>query len=57
VLGVLLTVTRQGWLSLLVAASMVPSPKLLALLCIVLLPVWLIVTDRPEMRIETSSSD
>ncbi|MGW0597377.1 ion channel protein [Streptomyces sp. NPDC002776] len=51
VLGVLLAVTRQGWVSLFVAAVLVASPAVLALLCIASLPAWLLVTGRPQMQL------
>ncbi|MGX1476483.1 UNVERIFIED_CONTAM: H+/Cl- antiporter ClcA [Streptomyces canus] len=42
VLGILLAVTRQAWVSLLVAAVLVAAPAILALLCIASLPAWLL---------------
>ncbi|MGV9941285.1 ion channel protein [Streptomyces sp. NPDC003401] len=51
VLGVLLALTRQGWVSLFVAAVLVSSPSVIALLCIASLPAWLLVTGRPQMRL------
>ncbi|MEU6525655.1 ion channel protein [Streptomyces sp. NPDC046924] len=51
VLGVLLAITRQGWVSLFVAAFLVVSPGILALLCIASLPAWLLVTGRPQMQL------
>ncbi|MEV6168350.1 ion channel protein [Streptomyces sp. NPDC051954] len=51
VLGVLLAITRQGWLSLFTAAVLVASPAILALLCIASLPAWLLVTGRPQMQL------
>ncbi|WP_457460501.1 ion channel protein [Streptomyces sp. TE5632] len=51
VLGVLLAITRQGWVSLFVAALLVASPGVLALLCIASLPAWLLVTGRPRMQL------
>ncbi|WP_280888903.1 ion channel protein [Streptomyces sp. LBL] len=51
VLGVLLAVTRQGWVSLFTAAVLVASPAILALLCIASLPAWLLVTGRPQMQL------
>lgn len=51
VLGVLLAVTRAGWLSLFTAALLAPSPDVLALLCIASLPAWLLVTGRPQMQL------
>ncbi|WP_326666066.1 ion channel protein [Streptomyces canus] len=51
VLGILLAVTRQAWVSLFVAAVLVASPAILALLCIASLPAWLLVTGRPQMQV------
>ncbi|MFI9254007.1 ion channel protein [Streptomyces sp. NPDC053069] len=51
VLGMLLAVTRQGWVSLFTAAVLVASPGALALLCIASLPPWLLVTGRPQMQL------
>ncbi|MET9454667.1 ion channel protein [Streptomyces canus] len=51
VLGILLAVTRQAWVSLFVAAVLVSSPAILALLCIASLPAWLLVTGRPQMQV------
>lgn len=54
VLGVLLAVTRQGWVSLFTAVVLAPDPGLLPLLCIALLPAWLLVTSRPQMQLDDS---
>lgn len=51
VLGMLVAVTRQGWLSLFIAAVLVGDLHLLPLLCVATLPAWLISTGRPEMQI------
>ncbi|MFJ2606790.1 ion channel protein [Streptomyces sp. NPDC087425] len=51
VLGMLLAVTRQGWVSLFTAAVLVASPAILALLCFASLPAWLLVTGRPQMQL------
>ncbi|WP_405870521.1 ion channel protein [Streptomyces sp. NBC_00005] len=51
VLGMLLAITRQGWVSLFTAAVLVSSPAILALLCIASLPAWLLVTGRPQMQL------
>jgi len=52
VLGFLLVISRSGWLSLLMAVTTVGQIELLPVLCVALLPVWLLVTDRPEMLIK-----
>ncbi|GAA1950074.1 ion channel protein [Kitasatospora viridis] len=51
ILGVLLAVTRQGWLSLFTAAAMVQDTRLISFLCVAALPAWLIVTGRTEMEL------
>ncbi|PNG18527.1 ion channel protein [Streptomyces cahuitamycinicus] len=51
VLGVLLAITRQGWVSLFVAAVLVASPGIIAVLCVASLPAWLLVTGRPQMQL------
>ncbi len=51
VLGVLLAITRQGWLSLFTAAVLAGDPHALPLLCIGLVPAWLLVTGRPQMQL------
>ncbi|MEV7418130.1 chloride channel protein [Streptomyces sp. NPDC089919] len=52
VLGLLLAVTRQGWLSLFTAAVLAPVPGVLPLLVLATLPAWLLVTGRPLMQLD-----
>ncbi|WP_329383698.1 ion channel protein [Streptomyces sp. NBC_01716] len=56
VLGVLLAVTRQGWLSLFTAAVLAADPNLLPLLCVATLPAWLLVTGRPKMQLDADGT-
>ena len=49
ILGLVLVVTRDAWLSLFMAAVVVPDTTLLPLLCIVMLPAWLLLAGRPVM--------
>ena len=49
ILGMVLVVTRDGWLSLFMAAVVVPDSTLLPLLCIVMLPAWLLLAGKPMM--------
>ena len=49
ILGMMLVVTRDGWLSLFMAAVVVPDTTLLPLLCIVMLPAWLLLAGKPMM--------
>ncbi|MFJ8043059.1 ion channel protein [Kitasatospora sp. NPDC096147] len=57
VLGVLMAITRQGWMSLFTAAVLVPDTTLLPMLCVAALPAWLIVTGRPEMQLPEDASE
>ena len=49
VLGLVLAVARDGWLALFVAVGVVGDVTILGLLCVVILPVWLMVSRAPEM--------
>lgn len=49
ILGLTLVVTRDGWLSLFMAAVVVSDTTLLPLLCIVMLPAWLLLAGKPLM--------
>jgi H+/Cl- antiporter ClcA len=57
VLGIVLAITRQGWLSLFMAAIVVADAALLPILCIVLLPTWLLVAGKPPMQIRKTPTD
>ncbi|MDM0024438.1 ion channel protein [Variovorax saccharolyticus] len=52
VLGFTLVATRDGWLSLFMGAVMIPGIELLPLLCVVILPAWLVLAGRAEMLIK-----
>ncbi|MFF2011991.1 ion channel protein [Streptomyces sp. NPDC058195] len=51
VLGVLLAITRQAWLSLFTAAVLAGDAAMLPILCVASLPAWLLVTGRPQMQL------
>ncbi|EOB0126490.1 ion channel protein [Escherichia coli] len=51
ILGIVLVVTRDGWLSLFMVAVVVPNTTLLPLLCIVMLPAWLLLAGKPMMMV------
>ncbi|HFW6902848.1 ion channel protein [Escherichia coli] len=51
ILGIVLVVTRDGWLSLFMAAVVVPNTTLLPLLCIVMLPAGLLLAGKPMMMV------
>lgn len=56
ILGIVLVVTRDGWLSLFMAAVVVPNTTLLPLLCIVMLPAWLLLAGKPMMIGQSSEA-
>lgn len=49
ILGLVLVVTRDAWLSLFMAVVVVPDTNLLPLLCIVMLPAWLLLAGKPML--------
>ncbi|EEW8594737.1 ion channel protein [Escherichia coli] len=51
ILGIVLVVTHDGWLSLFMVAVVVPNTTLLPLLCIVMLPAWLLLAGKPMMMV------
>jgi H+/Cl- antiporter ClcA len=51
VLGIVLVVARDGWLAIFVAVAIPGDIALLPVLCIVVLPAWLLVSQAPEFRI------
>lgn len=51
ILGVVLAVSRDGWVALFVAVMIPGDVSLLAVLCVVVLPAWLLVSRAPEMRV------
>jgi H+/Cl- antiporter ClcA len=51
VMGMMLVVARDGWLALFIAVAVPGDISLLPVLCIVVLPAWLLVSRAPEFRI------
>ena len=51
VLGSVLVVARDGWLALFMAATTVGDIRILPILCVAILPLWLLVANRPPMLI------
>ncbi|WP_068165679.1 ion channel protein [Rhodococcus phenolicus] len=51
VLGAVLVVARDGWLALFMAVTTVADIRILPVLCVAILPLWLLVANRPEMLI------
>ncbi|WP_203581447.1 ion channel protein [Microbacterium hibisci] len=51
ILGVVLAIARDGWVALFVAVALVDDVTVLPMLCIIVLPAWLLVTKAREMLI------
>jgi H+/Cl- antiporter ClcA len=49
VLGTVLAISRDGWIALFVATAVAGSVIVLPVLCIAILPTWLLVSRGPEM--------
>jgi H+/Cl- antiporter ClcA len=52
VLGVALAIARDGWVSLFLAVVITGDITLLPVLCLVILPTWLLVSQAPKMLVE-----
>ncbi|MET1034399.1 MAG: ion channel protein [Arthrobacter sp.] len=51
VLGSVLAETHEGWIALFIAVAVVGDITVLPVLCLVLLPVWLLVSRAPVMHV------
>ncbi len=51
--GMVVAVTRSGWMALFLSAFMVGETGMLPILLVAVLPAWLVVTGRPGMVIES----
>ncbi|MEF3403191.1 ion channel protein [Agromyces sp. CCNWLW203] len=57
VVGVLLVVTRDGWIAIFVGVAVAGDITILPMLCVIVLPAWLLVTGAPEFRIAAPKKD
>ena len=57
VLGVVLVVARDGWLALFIAVTVCGQIGTLTVLCLIVLPVWLLARKAPEMIVHTPVDD
>lgn len=57
VMGLVLVVARDGWLALFVAVAVTGQITLLPVLCIIMLPAWLLVSRAPEFRIVPTAAE
>ena len=56
IIGVLVAVTRSGWLSIFMAELMVGDPVILPVLAVAVLPAWLVVTGRPQLVVKPANA-
>ncbi|WP_243075796.1 ion channel protein [Microbacterium sp. SS28] len=54
VLGITLAATKDGWIAIFVGVALCGDVTVIPLLCIIILPVWLIVTKAPELVVHPS---
>lgn len=53
VLGIVFAIARDGWLSLFIAVAVIGDVTVFPILVVASLPVWLLLTGRPEMVLPT----
>ncbi|WP_345800847.1 ion channel protein [Microbacterium sp. AZCO] len=51
VMGITLAATKDGWIGIFVGIALCGDITVLPLLCLIILPVWLIVTKAPELTV------
>jgi H+/Cl- antiporter ClcA len=56
VVGILVAVTRSGWLSIFMAELMIGDPAILPVLAVAVLPAWLVVTGGPELVVKPANA-
>ena len=49
VMGITLSATRDGWIALFVGVALTGDIGVLPLMCLIVFPVWLLVTKAPEL--------
>ncbi|KQM82068.1 ion channel protein [Agromyces sp. Leaf222] len=56
-MGITLVATRDGWISIFIGVALCGDMAVLAPLCIIILPIWLMVTRAPELVIKVQAAD
>ena len=56
VLGMVLAIARDGWIALFIAVAVTGGIVILPVLCIAILPTWLLVSRGPEMIVHPAAS-
>ena len=55
VLGFVMVVGRDGWLAIFLAVAVANDITILPLICVIVLPAWLVTKLAPEMIVHTTS--
>lgn len=55
-MGVVLVGTRDGWMAMFIGLALTGDIAVLPLLCVIILPVWLMVTKAPELVVHPRDS-
>jgi H+/Cl- antiporter ClcA len=53
-MGIVVLATRDGWIALFIGIALTQDLNLLPVLCIVILPTWLIVTQAPALTVKAA---
>ena len=56
IIGVLVAVTRSGWLAIFMGELMIGEPAILPVLAVAVLPAWLVVTGRPQLVVKPANA-
>ncbi|MET1051169.1 MAG: ion channel protein [Mycetocola sp.] len=56
VLGMVLALSRDGWIALFIAVAVTGGITILPTLCIAILPTWLLVSRGPDMIVHTATA-
>ena len=56
-LGIVLAATKDGWIAIFVGVALCGDIGVLPLLCLIVLPVWLIVTKAPELVVHVREAE
>ncbi|MET0735654.1 MAG: chloride channel protein, partial [Microbacterium sp.] len=51
-MGIVLLATKDGWMALFIGVALTGDMTLLPMLCIIVLPTWLLVTKAPALAVK-----
>ncbi|MGI9825051.1 ion channel protein [Agromyces sp. Marseille-Q5079] len=56
-MGITLVATRDGWISIFIGVALCGDMGVIAPLCLIILPIWLMVTKAPALVVEAPKAD